>query len=99
MNKTLDVKDSDDLKGKVSDVIIHGNPDAFQLLCKASSESQGWMKSTKVMQMPDGCLVQVSTQQRGADGTYAVAEALFYVPDVILRKDSRRNLRFEIPEM
>lgn len=31
------------------------------------------MKSTKAMQTPRGCVVQVTTQQKNIDGTYSVA--------------------------
>lgn len=47
--KNLDVTDMTELKNKVSDVAIHGDPGKWVCICKASSESQGWMKSTKVM--------------------------------------------------
>ena len=41
------------------------------------------MKSTKAMEIPEvGCVVQVTTQQRNPDGSYAVAEALTFVPGV-----------------
>jgi len=82
MEKTLNIKDAQDTKEKVSDVIIRGNVDAFALLCKASSQEQGWMKSTKICNLHNGCIVQVSTQQRNPDGSYVVAEALTFVPDV-----------------
>lgn len=82
MEKTLDIKNAQDTKKKVSDVIIQGNVDAFSLLCKASSQEQGWMKSTKVCNVHNGCIVQVSTQQRNPDGSYALAEAITFVPDV-----------------
>ncbi len=64
-----------------------GNGDAFQLICKASSQSEGWMKSTKAMDVGHGCIVQVTTQQRNLDGSYAVAEALCYVPGVSIAPD------------
>lgn len=74
--KTLDVVSVDDLKEKVSDVVVVGNGNMFQLLCKASSKSQGWMKSTKACEIEGlGCIVQVTTQQ--GDN---VAEALTFVP-------------------
>lgn len=60
-------------------VEIHGNPGAWVCVCKASSQEEGWMKSTKVMAIRGGCLVQVSTQQ----GDH-VAEALTFVPGVTL---------------
>jgi hypothetical protein len=84
--KNLSVENIEDAKKKVSDIKVVGNGDTFALLCKASSETQGWMKSTKVCNLPNGCLVQVSTQQRNPDGSYAVAEALTFVPDVLMEE-------------
>jgi hypothetical protein len=85
--KTLDVVDFTDLKFKVPDVKTFGDHDAFKLLCKASSEEQGWMKSTKVCNVPYGCIVQVSTLLSNPDGSYSVAEALCYVPDTQINTD------------
>lgn len=74
--KTLDVTSSKDFPGKVGDVEVFGNPDLWRLVCKASSKSQGWMKSTKVMELPNvGVVLQVTTQQ----GDH-VAEALCFIP-------------------
>jgi len=74
--KTLDVTSSKDFPEKASDVQVFGDPDRWRLVCKASSKSQGWMKSTKAMEIPYvGVLVQVSTQQ----GEH-VAEAVCFVP-------------------
>jgi hypothetical protein len=59
-----------------SDVKFWGNGDTFQLISKASSESEGWMKSTKAMEIPGvGCVIQVTTQQGGQ-----IAEALTFAP-------------------
>lgn len=88
MEKTLDIKNMEDTKKKVSDVQITGDVNTFVLLCKASSLTQGWMKSTKVCNVEGGCIVQVSTQQKNPDGSYALAEALTYVPNVQIDKDS-----------
>lgn len=83
MEKSLDVTSVADAQaGKVSDIKVVGNGDTFQLLCKASSKSQGWMKSAKAMQTPSGCVVQVTTQQ-GEN----VAEALTFVPGVKIADD------------
>ena len=71
-------------KKKVPDLKVFGNGDLFELISKASSESEGWMKSTKAMAVVGGCIVQVTTQQRNPDGSYAVAEALTYVPGVMV---------------
>lgn len=88
----MDVVDIKDAKEKISDVKVYGNGDLFQLLSKASSESQGWMKSTKAMEIPDiGCIVQVTTQQRNFDGSYAVAEAVTFVEGVVIAVDDNGN--------
>jgi ribosomal protein L37E len=80
--KALDVQSVEDAKAKVSDINVVGNGDTFALLCKASSKSQGWMKSAKAMEVPGGCVVQVTTQQ-GSN----VAEALTFVPGVKIAPD------------
>lgn len=82
MEKTLDISKVKEAKANISDLKVYGDGDTFALLCKASSQEQGWMKSTKVANVPEGCIVQVTTQQRNPDGSYAVAEALTYVPGV-----------------
>lgn len=62
----------------VKDIVVFGDGDTFKLLCKASSKDEGWMKSTKAMEIAGvGCVVQVTTQQ--GDN---VAEALTFVPGV-----------------
>lgn len=92
--KTLHNSDVSGARVNVPDIKVVGNGDAFQLLCKASSQAEGWMKSTKAMQIPNhGCLVQVSTQQRNPDGSYAVAEALCFVPDVFVDHDENNGRR------
>jgi len=92
--KTLGNTPSNPATKNVVDLVKWGDPDRFRLLCKASSEAEGWMKSTKVMQAPNGCVVQVTTQQRNPDGSYAIAEALTFVPGVYLYDvEERRELR------
>jgi hypothetical protein len=88
-DKTLHNSDESGTRKNVSDVKVVGNTDIFQLLCKASSEKEGWMKSTKAMEIPDvGCVVQVTTQQRNPDDSYAVAEAVTFIPGVEIAKDA-----------
>ena len=86
--KTLENVNQADAQAKVNDIKVVGNTDTFQLLCKASSQEQGWMKSAKAMELPGGCVVQVTTQQRNQDGSYAVAEALAFVPAVRVLPDT-----------
>lgn len=80
MEKDLGITEVHGAKANISDLVVYGDGDTFALLCKASSKEQGWMKSTKVCNVEDGCIVQVTTQQKNPDGSYALAEALTYVP-------------------
>lgn len=85
--KTLHNSNLKEVKENVDDVVIVGDGDMFQLLCKASSQNQGWMKSTKACQVSGGCIVQVTTQQRNPDGSYVIAEAITFVPNVQIYDD------------
>ncbi len=86
--KTLHNSDISGARKNVKDISIVGNGDMFQLLCKASSQEEGWMKSTKACEIQDvGCIVQVTTQQKNPDGSYSLAEALTFVPGVKVVED------------
>ena len=88
--KNLNITNSAELTEKVNDVEIFGNPDTWELICKASSKSQGWMKSCKVMTIKGvGLIVQVSTQQ--GDN---VAEAIELVPNAKVKvgKDGNKEI-------
>lgn len=68
--------DTADAIAGTPDLKLQGDTDTWRCLCKASSESEGWMKSTKAMSLNGrGVVIQVTTQQYGQ-----VAEALVYVP-------------------
>lgn len=81
MEKSLGNTDQNTARSNVKDIEIFGE-DLFKLLSKASSKNEGWVKSTKAMEVPGGCVVQVTTQQRNPDGSYAVAEAITFVPGI-----------------
>lgn len=92
--KTLHNSDVSGARKNVKDIQVVGNGDSFQLLFKASSQAEGWMKSTKAMEIPGvGCVVQVTTQQRNPDGSYSVAEALTFVPDAKIVADENSGRR------
>ena len=74
--KTLHNSTASGATKNVKDIQFWGDGDMFKLLCKASSKEEGWMKSTKAMEIPAiGCVVQVTTQQ--GDN---IAEAITFVP-------------------
>ena len=98
IEKTLHNSDISGAKKNVPDIVVYGNGDLFKLLSKASSQREGWMKSTKAMEIPHvGCLVQVTTQQRNPDGSYAVAEALQFVPGVVLLENAAGRCLIKAP--
>lgn len=88
--KTLNVKNNNDVKDKVNDVEIFGE-DIWILVGKASSKEQKWMKSTKVLNLPNGCLIQVTTQQ-----DKNVAEALEFIPKVMYNKTIERFVSLKV---
>jgi hypothetical protein len=76
--KSFGNTDANGAKKNVKDIVFFGDGDTFKLISKASSKNEGWMKSTKAMQIDGvGCVVQVTTQQ--GDN---VSEALTFVPNV-----------------
>jgi len=89
--KSLDITNTKDAKEKINDVQIVGDPDQWQLITKAWSESQGWMKSTKALDTGNGCIIQVTTQQKNPDGSYVIAESVTFVPDVKVVEDEKGN--------
>lgn len=94
--KTLHNSTVSGARKNVADIIVFGNGDTFKLISKASSKSEGWMKSTKAMEIEGvGCVVQVTTQQ--GDN---IAEALTFVPNVKIalvdgnKANGRKLVRF-----
>ena len=82
--KTLGNTTASKARENVRDIQFWGNGEAFKLIAKASSVNEGWMKSTKAMQAGTSVVVQVTTQQRNPDGSYALAEALTTVPNAVI---------------
>jgi len=81
--KSLGNTDTNGARKNVKDIVFWGNGDTFKLISKASSVNEGWMKSTKAMEIPGaGCVVQVTTQQ--GDN---IAEALTFVPGVRIHEE------------
>ncbi|MEO1042351.1 MAG: hypothetical protein AAFX52_08675 [Pseudomonadota bacterium] len=85
--KTLGNNEASGTRANVPDTTFFGDGDTWKLICKASSQSEGWMKSTKAMEVVGGCVVQVTTQQHNPDGSYALAEAVTFVPGVSILEE------------
>lgn len=69
-----------------SDLVVFGNPDLWVLICKAGSAQQNWMKSTKAMEVPNGCVLQVTTTI-----DKSTSESTCFVPDVCIKEDDLGN--------
>ena len=90
MSKTMGNNDSNGTRKNVPDVQFWGDGDTWKLICKAWSEDEEWMKSTKAMEIPEvGCLVQVTTQNEELP-----AESVVFVPGVRIEetKDEEENV-------
>jgi len=86
--KTLHNTEASGAKQNVKDIVSWGDGDTFKLISKASSKAEGWMKSTKAMEVPKiGCVIQVTTQQRNSNGTYSIAEAITFVPSCCIQDE------------
>ena len=70
------------------DASITGDPDSLRLLFAVADLKRGYRKSTKALEVPGGCIVQVSTEVSLAGGSVAVAEALTFVPGVAVEPDA-----------
>lgn len=89
MGKTLNNSDVRPSTEQVKDLELYGSRDLFKLISKASSKKEGWMKSTKAMEISQvGCVVQVTTQQ--GDN---VSEAICFVPGVLIHQDKNGGRR------
>ena len=83
MEKTLVNTDANGASKNVKDIVFWGNGDTFKLISKASSVAEGWMKSTKAMEIEAvGCVVQVTTQQGNN-----IAEAITFVHGVRIKEE------------
>ena len=61
--KSLGNTDINGTRKNVPDVVVYGDGDTFALWLKASSQSEGWLKSSKVANVPGGCLVQTEIRK------------------------------------
>jgi len=96
MEKSLHNTTANGAKKNVKDIKFWGDGDTFKLISKASSEAEGWMKSTKAMNTGTGVVVQVTTQQKNIDGTYSIAEAITNVPGAKIKEIYSNDLENKI---
>ncbi len=71
---------------------VNGNPDLIQLLCQVAAPDM--KKSTKVINMPKGCVVLISTREVDERGQVHLAEAAAYVPgvNVEIQRDNKKAI-------
>jgi len=89
-----------ELKNKAlrEDTRIADNVNLFKLLAETVSATGGWIKTTEAMEIPHtGCLVQVTTKQRNPDGSWAISEAVTFVPGVVLLENAAGRCLIKAP--
>lgn len=79
-DRKLDTTNPDEARAATPDIVVHGDPEFWECLSKASSKSQGWMKSTKRARVPGGWIYQVTTEHRKNGVVTACAESITFVP-------------------
>ena len=81
MKRTLDTTNME--QAAFAGVEHEGDPGQWVCIVKAWNKNEGWMKSTKVLEVPGaGCFLQVTTKEKDA-----VAEAVCWAPGVRLCGD------------
>jgi hypothetical protein len=87
--KTLSNSANSTVKDNVPDVVLMGvKSNNWRLMCKAFSKNEGWMKSTKGLNLSTNqVLVQTTTQQKNSDGSYSIADTLICVNGNLIESD------------
>jgi hypothetical protein len=76
-----DTKDAEAAaKRRGTAIKVLGDPDQLKVLFKVQGD--GWQKSTKALPVPGGCVLQMTTERRGMNGSWTTAEAIEFVPGV-----------------
>lgn len=87
-DRRTDVSSTAAAKAATADLRVTGDPDMWKLLAKASSQSEGWMRSTKALQVGPDVILQVSERQRNPDGSYTIDNDLIRVENVKIVPDA-----------
>lgn len=89
--KTLSNSANSTVKDNVPDVVLMGvKSNNWRLMCKAFSKKEGWMKSTKGLNLSTNqVLIQTTTQQKNSDGSYSIADTLIAVNGNLIESDEK----------
>jgi hypothetical protein len=87
---------TEDIPAQDDDLKKHGNPDQLRLMFKVQSET--WVKSTKAMNVPGGCLVQMSTDRKQRNGSWVSAETSTFLPNAHVVPDENGNFTIRAVE-
>lgn len=85
--RNLTATDPESARAATPDIVVHGPPDLWVCVGKASSQKGGWMKTTKVLRLEFCFLVQTETQQRNPDGSWSLSQAIVHVPYTEARRE------------
>lgn len=80
--KTDDLHEEEKKPTEVLVELIDVNTKGWETVCRASSPEEGWVRTTRRLQVNGGHLYQTETQQLTADGDRFSSQALVFVPAV-----------------
>jgi len=94
-SRPMGITNPEEARSVVSDIKVVGDPDFMSVLSKASSETQGWMKSTKAREVPGlGVLVQFTNRERNPDGSVSLTDSGVWIPGAFIQetKDGHKTI-------
>lgn len=65
-----------------NDTKLIGDPGTWKLIFKVTCKEGKFMKSTRAMEVPGGCMVQTVTKDNDVDLGLGITSSLCFVPDV-----------------
>lgn len=77
--------------GTASDLQTIGDVKPWVILFQESSEKEKWSKTTRAMQLKDGCLVQTIIMSESTNGVNSIETALVYVPGAVIQMNSNKH--------
>lgn len=75
------------------DVVFTGNPHMWQTVGTYSSASEQWVRTTRVMQLPDdyGCVIQTETEIETQGPNREISQSLVYVRGISVFDIAQHN--------
>lgn len=93
------VEEEPKAKEPLSDIETVGNPDMFEVLTSVNFPKEGLSRAIMAMSVRGGCVMAVTTRQKNPDGSYAISDALTFVPNVWIVDDVNGGRKLIQPKL